>query len=129
MTVICFDINNFHEVNDAGGQAEGDRVLKKVATLVKTHLRQGDFIGRIGADEFAVLLPETTNEAADYVIQKLKQLLTKEALKKYWPISFSFGAITFEATPESLEEVVAALEEVISYAKKDGKNHVRHDKM
>ena len=129
LTVISFDINNFHEVNEAGGQEEGDRVLKKVATLVKTHLRQGDLIGRVGADEFAVLLPETKNENADCVIQKLKQLLTKEALKNYWPVSFSFGAITFEEVPESLEEVLSALEEVVSYAKKDGKNHVRHDKM
>ncbi len=129
LTVISFDINNFHEVNAAGGQEEGDRVLKKVATLVRTNLRQGDLIGRLGADEFAVLLPETKYENAQCVMGKLRQLLVKEALRNYWPISFSFGAITFEEAPESLEELLSALEEVVSYAKKDGKNHVRHDKM
>lgn len=129
MTVIYFDISNFHEVNEAGGQAEGDHVLRQVATLVRDHLRNGDCIGRIGADEFAVLLPETDTEAGDYVISKLKQLLGKEARKNYWPIGFSFGAITFSVAPESMEEVLDALAEVMAYAKKDGKNHVRHDKM
>ncbi len=129
LTVVIFDINNFHEVNEAGGQAEGDKVLRMVATTVRDHLRFGDCIGRIGADEFAVLLPETDNEASEYVIQKMKQLLVKEARKNYWPIGFSFGAITFGVAPSSIEEVLDALDEVMAYAKKDGKNHFRHDKM
>mgnify|MGYP003693932537 CR=1 FL=1 len=53
------DCDNFKQINDNYGHAEGDRVLKKIAEVALETLRRSDTVGRIGGDEFAVILPET----------------------------------------------------------------------
>ena len=73
---LCFillDIDHFKKVNDTYGHPTGDKVLKQLAQLLSTHLRNSDLIGRYGGEEFAILLPDTAPEQALQVIENLRE--------------------------------------------------------
>src|SRR5215510_12131991 len=64
LSILVIDIDHFKSVNDQLGQAMGDRVLKNVAALCRGEKRDSDAVARIGGNEFALMLPETTEVAA-----------------------------------------------------------------
>jgi diguanylate cyclase (GGDEF)-like protein len=66
------DIDLFKHVNDTYGHPAGDRVLKSLANLLKQRLRGYDIIGRYGGEEFVVILPSTTLETAEMIMNKLR---------------------------------------------------------
>jgi len=64
LSLACLDVDGFKDVNDQFGHQAGDKVLREVAARLTTVARSADLVARIGGDEFAILLPETTAEAA-----------------------------------------------------------------
>ncbi len=75
MALVLFDIDFFKNVNDSHGHQVGDEVLRHVVERITTTLRKSDLIGRIGGEEFAVVLPENTLEEAKYIAQKVCQVV------------------------------------------------------
>lgn len=73
--VIVIDVDRFKQINDTHGHAVGDRVLKAVAEALSGAVRDTDTVGRIGGDEFALLLPEATAAQAEEARQKIVRLL------------------------------------------------------
>ncbi|MFO0663634.1 MAG: GGDEF domain-containing protein [Polyangiaceae bacterium] len=71
LSLIIVDIDHFKTVNDKHGHLVGDELLRKVATVVRGRLRQGDIFARIGGDEFALILPEANLESARSVAQRV----------------------------------------------------------
>ena len=78
--VVVFDLDGFKYINDSRGHEVGDRVLVKVARLLRTGLRPDDVVGRLGGDEFAAILPGTSQDAADGVILRLLDALRAETI-------------------------------------------------
>jgi len=72
---LMLDLNNFKEVNDTLGHPQGDRLLQDVAERLPTALRQSDTVGRLGGDEFGIVLPETDSEQALEVAKKVQASL------------------------------------------------------
>ena len=70
--LALFDIDHFKRVNDTFGHAAGDQVLRIVSTLCHDGLREGDVLARIGGEEFAILLPETTAEDGKAIVERLR---------------------------------------------------------
>src|SRR5690242_16752346 len=74
LSLLMIDIDHFKQVNDRFGHEAGDRVLKFLANVLISAKRASDVVGRIGGEEFAILLPETSKEAALVIAERLRQL-------------------------------------------------------
>jgi diguanylate cyclase (GGDEF)-like protein len=125
--VIC-DIDNFHETNDLYGHINGDTVLKSLAQIIKGTVRTQDSVGRYGGDEFALILPETSNGDASEIIDRLRMKI--ESIKIMLPrkiqltITASFGVATYPQDGNSADDMLVKADERLHKAKKLGKNMV-----
>lgn len=94
LSLLYLDVDHFKALNDAHGHGAGDRVLRGLVDLLRRALRPNDRIGRIGGDEFVILLPDTDRGAAAEVVQRLYQLAAHELLPLgavSWTPAFSIG--------------------------------------
>jgi len=99
-TVVSFDLDKFKTVNDQSGHEVGDRLLAKVAQVMRLHVRASDIPGRLGGDEFALLLPNMNALAAKSYIENLRQKLLSAMREHGWPVTFSIGVASYDVTPE-----------------------------
>ncbi len=74
-SLVMLDINNFKTVNDTFGHLRGDEVLKQVAQCLRGSLRGTDFVARYGGDEFLLIMPETTQDTATLLVERIRQRL------------------------------------------------------
>jgi diguanylate cyclase (GGDEF)-like protein len=123
-TVAYLDIDNFKAVNDSVGHAKGDELLKSVAAIITTAIRETDTVARLGGDEFALLLPETAGESAEIVAAKIRHQL-KDIVECNWPITFSMGMVTFLKSPPTIDEVIGYADHLMYQVKEGGKNALR----
>ncbi|HET8807461.1 MAG TPA: sensor domain-containing diguanylate cyclase [Methylophaga sp.] len=99
-SVLLFDLNKFKPINDTFGHAEGDRALVVFANIMREVFRESDVFGRIGGDEFAVLMMDVDVENTERVIQRFEEELTaynKDA-KRGYDIEFSVGYLNTPIT-------------------------------
>ena len=115
------DVVNFKKVNDTLGHGVGDEVLKRVARAMREGTRRIDVVARLGGDEFALLLPETDAERAETIVNKLLALLDEAVQREGWEITFSIGAVTFAAPPDSIDAAVAMADACMYRAKAHGR--------
>jgi diguanylate cyclase (GGDEF)-like protein len=95
---------------------------------MRKSVRDTDLVARMGGDEFASVLPNTSKDAAQNVLDKLLALLTRSMHQHRWPVTFSAGAVTFLAPPENIHEMIKRADEVYS-VKQSGKNHLRQEEV
>lgn len=126
-TLIYIDLDNFKSINDRFGHNTGDNLLRLTAEAMKGQVRATDVVARPGGDEFAILLPETGYEPAQKVIYKIRQRLLDTMADKGWPVTFSFGAVTFTGPPDSVSEMIRQADDLMYAAKRNGKNMVKHE--
>ena len=91
VAVLFFDFDQLKALNDKHGHAAGDEALRDVAVTLKRVLRGGDHAFRIGGDEFAVLLPESTVEDAQAVAERIAEELRSLPSAEEWNLSLSCG--------------------------------------
>lgn len=94
VTLIFIDLDGFKKINDALGHEEGDQILIRVAEIIKSSLRAGEILGRIGGDEFAVLLPNTDGEKAKPLIARMRSNLMADQRVNASGVTFSMGVAT-----------------------------------
>jgi diguanylate cyclase (GGDEF)-like protein len=122
-SLIYFDLNRFKEINDTNGHAAGDAVLKHFAETLLSHVRDSDCVGRLGGDEFGVLLTHANQEQALNKADVLANAL--RATPPVWngktlPISFSYGAFELKAG-DNADIAMARADEAMYAQKKAGK--------
>jgi diguanylate cyclase (GGDEF)-like protein len=125
LTCISFDIDHFKSINDSYGHAGGDQVLAAVARAAASQQRQSDLIGRLGGEEFAVLLPHTDALRALEVAEKLRLLFRGLSFPGSHPpisISASFGVATFDPATDDVESLLQKADEAVYEAKRSGRN-------
>jgi len=128
LAVLVLDIDLFKIINDKHGHATGDRALLTFTQACLETLRDIDTLGRIGGDEFAVLLPNTTSEEALVVAERIRQAIeTSDALNdKNIPVlmTSSIGVVMFSQEATSISELLALADEALYVSKKKGRNRV-----
>ena len=125
LTILMFDIDNFKQINDTYGHAFGDIVLKEIVKVVKNVLRSSDFIGRLGGEEFLIILPETDGKKAFYVAEKIRREIEIFFKRKFnQKITVSIGLFEVQGENLSIEKVLHFADLAMYKAKKTGKNKV-----
>ena len=127
LTLVFMDIDNFKMVNDDFGHAKGDELLSNLGTLLKSSVRSHDVVGRLGGDEFGLLLTETDSDAAQLVVDRIRQGL-EELLRDSGlpgPVSFSMGLLTTDSGHDSIETLMHVADQLMYSAKRAGKNQVK----
>ncbi len=125
MAVLMLDIDHFKRVNDQHGHAVGDAVLKHFAQEVRDLLRPFDRLARYGGEEFIVLAPDTQNEGALGMGQRICQTVADRAAQAGLPaVTVSVGAAVADAGDTSLDALVARADAALYRAKQAGRNRV-----
>lgn len=126
-TVAYMDIDNFKVINYRLGHKTGDQLLRSVADTVRKNLRKLDIISRFGGDEFTILLPETGAEAAQAVLSRMRNVLLNIMETNKWPVTFTFGTVTFLKPPSSVEEMVKKVGSLMYAGKDSGMNTIEQE--
>lgn len=125
-TVAYLDLDNFKQVNDTRGHAEGDEVLRAVAAMLMDTMRGSDVTARLGGDEYGILLPETPYAQAERALEKLQRRTAELMEEGGWPTTASIGAVTFEAPVDSADEALRIADHLMYEAKAEGGSGIRH---
>ncbi|MGE5421904.1 MAG: diguanylate cyclase [Ignavibacteriales bacterium] len=127
-SLIVMDIDFFKDINDRFGHPDGDVILRNVAMLLKTHLRDSDIPARLGGDEFVILLVETPLLAAVEVAGKLREIIENHNFhieSKTVNITVSFGVASLSADdPDPFKTAYKAADKALYLAKDNGRNRV-----
>ena len=126
LSLLIGDVDQFKDVNDRFGHAAGDKVLKVVASTLQANVREIDFLGRYGGEEFVILMPETALEGALRGAEKLRQAVADRPFhsgEHRVPVTISFGVATF-AQDDTPESVFQRADAALYQAKDAGRNRV-----
>ncbi|AXC14914.1 diguanylate cyclase/phosphodiesterase (GGDEF & EAL domains) with PAS/PAC sensor(s) [Acidisarcina polymorpha] len=124
LSLMIIDVDNFKSVNDTLGHDRGDLVLKSVAEIMKKSFRASDTVARFGGEEFSVLLPSTTRQAASEAAERLRLAVTDCGVDDRF-ITISIGVSTLvEAETWTKEEFIHRADSALYKAKCEGKNQV-----
>ncbi|MDR2326306.1 MAG: diguanylate cyclase [Acidovorax sp.] len=128
--VLMVDIDHFKSVNDCYGHAMGDMVLVQFGRLLRTHLREHDLLGRMGGEEFALLLPNTAASEAAAVAQRLRAQFAAlpipipgHAAPLYCTVSIGLAEDLHSST--ALEDLLGQADRALYRAKRQGRNTVQ----
>ena len=127
LTLAYIDVDDFKRINDRFGHQAGDAVLALIASELRRSIREVDVAARIGGDEFALLLPETDAATARILLDRLNGTLRIAMDTAGWALTFSVGAVTFSRAPETAEEMVRRVDQLMYDVKGAGKNALRHE--
>ncbi|MBK6865041.1 MAG: GGDEF domain-containing protein [Ideonella sp.] len=121
--IVMFDIDHFKQINDRFGHAEGDEALREVARCTRETLRAHDVAGRIGGDEFALLLPETTVAEAFAVASRVAQRLevAQQAAQTGLQLSLSVGVV-LARKGENIADALRRADQALYEAKRQGRS-------
>lgn len=129
LAILFMDLDHFKEVNDSLGHAVGDLLLKAVAKRLTSLIRVEDTLGRLGGDEFLLVLsPETNKEDAGLVAEKIINALTQPFLieEKALTIGVSIGIALCPADTDSADELIRFADRAMYLAKESGRNTYRY---
>ncbi len=124
---IMFDLDHFKRVNDTYGHAAGDQVLRAVATICESELRGIDVLGRVGGEEFAIVLPETTLAGAAATAERLREKFAESPVTfagQEIPVTASFGVTAYAEIDGDIANTIKRADGALYSAKSSGRNRV-----
>ncbi|MHC1786749.1 MAG: GGDEF domain-containing protein [Christensenellales bacterium] len=122
LSIAFFDIDDFKKVNDTKGHLYGDKVLADVAAIIKRSIRDTDFAGRYGGEEFMVVFLNADLHAASSVAQRIRRSIEHELSNDEVSVTISGGVKQYEG--ESLSDFIRAADVCLYAAKMNGKNRI-----
>ena len=123
LALIYLDLDDFKRVNDAHGHATGDAVLRLVADAMRGAVRQADVVGRLGGDEFGVLMPETDGDVAHAAASRLATGI-RTVFRGTPSVTASIGVVAVSGTEAGSDELLRKADQAMYAAKQAGKDRV-----
>jgi diguanylate cyclase (GGDEF)-like protein len=127
LAVVMIDLDMFKRINDSYGHATGDRVLIAAINTLQTIIRHVDLFGRIGGEEFAVLLPQAHLHEATELAERLRVALAEMEVKVdelTIKVTASFGVAAVDVENESVADAMQRADTALYQAKSSGRNCV-----
>jgi diguanylate cyclase (GGDEF)-like protein len=128
-TIMMFDLDHFKMINDTFGHAAGDAALRSfVATLQSSGLRESDFWGRLGGEEFSVVLPETLLDLALVPAERIRCILAETPVTHAdasFIVTVSIGVCQY-VSGDTAESLLSRADQTMYLAKENGRNRVCH---
>jgi len=122
LSVVIADLDGFKAINDTNGHGVGDETLASVAASIVSGVRSTDLVGRVGGDEFAVLLPETSMDEARRLVERIRAE-TRDVVSPA-PATLSFGISIWQGHGDSPGELLRRADSALYEAKRLGRNGV-----
>jgi len=128
LALMSIDIDHFKHINDKYGHPAGDQVLIEVSKCLTSFIRNEDILARIGGEEFSILLPETTLQAAKEAAERIRIGQSKTMIKGYWSgeinITVSIGISCLRVNDKNFEQLFSRTDKALYIAKDLGRNAV-----
>lgn len=131
--VIMLDLDDFKQVNDTFGHRVGDKMLREVARLLQTQLREYDFLARYAGDEFVAIVQDLEMEQVEELSARIESTIRKFALRvradHHARVGISVGASTYGVNGETLDQLLIAADQAMYSAKSEHKKRRRAELM
>jgi diguanylate cyclase (GGDEF)-like protein len=125
LTAIMLDLDHFKHINDRYGHGRGDDVLAAVGSILKDTLRESDFVGRYGGEEFLILLPATGCDEAKRVAEKVRTAIAGIVVATiHQPVTASLGCAVFPKDAGDDDTLFRTADRALYAAKADGRDRV-----
>ncbi|MCA8938497.1 MAG: GGDEF domain-containing protein, partial [Planctomycetes bacterium] len=135
LALLVLDIDHFKSINDSHGHAQGDVVLALLGNKLQQSFRELDTVARIGGEEFAIIMPETTLENAKLKAERLRQAIMTTTIElsaskmlsetnTHMHITVSIGAATIASGIDGPEHLFQEADRALYIAKNSGRNRV-----
>ena len=127
LALIVLDIDHFKRLNDTWGHLAGDKVLRRVAAAFRTVVRDQDVLGRLGGEEFLLVLPNTSKDEALQVAERIRAAVAAIELNDIEPglqLTISLGGTDCQGADEALGQLLRRADEALYSAKEQGRNRV-----
>ncbi len=130
LSIIFLDVDHFKKYNDQFGHQHGDVVLRRIASIVKTSIREIDIPTRYGGEEFVIILPETAKNEAYGIADKIRRAVAEGTADMVRgnngaPITVSAGVASLGEDGTNVQQLIAKADEAVYAAKREGRNAVR----
>nr|WP_284041620.1 diguanylate cyclase [Halomonas olivaria] len=125
--LLMFDLDHFKPINDEGGHALGDEMLRRIAQVVAWEVRRSDHVARQGGDEFGVLLPSCTIGQAQKIAEALRQAVSEVSVThegKEYLVTLSIGVTSFNENDASVHDALSRADAASYEAKGQGRDGV-----
>lgn len=122
-TIVLIDFDNLKLINDRFGHLAGDEALKKIASTIKASLRVHDSVGRMGGDEFAIVLSNTNLKGAEFVVQRLLKEIRELKYSFNEQVFVSMGGAQYDMDDGKLDDLIGKADKNLYQAKDEGGNY------
>jgi diguanylate cyclase (GGDEF)-like protein len=130
VVLLMIDVDHFKQINDRYGHAGGDLALQHLVAMLRFGLREGDLLGRMGGEEFAIVLQSGSAEIAEVVAERLRSRVEVEHVAcgdQVIKMTISIGLAVQQTGDQSIERLIARADRALYHAKRSGRNRVRKD--
>jgi diguanylate cyclase (GGDEF)-like protein len=130
LSLLIMDLDNFKTINDTFGHAAGDEIIREIGTIIKTSFRKTDIPGRIGGEEFAVVLKNSSLEEAKIVAEKVREIVSRRKViygEQEISLTVSIGVAAIRGITNDIndiEDILKMADDALYKAKAQGRNCV-----
>ncbi len=122
-SVVLIDIDHFKSINDTYGHQAGDEVLIKISEIMMTNIRDADYFGRWGGEEFMIICPQIESAEASKMAEKLRRLLEAYSFSGVGKVTASFG-VTSYSDGDTIDDLIKRSDTSLYKAKENGRNRI-----